>query len=70
MVAYTIRRVEIDGEDISREESWDPITLEMHPVGTELPKELQGRRLKISLGRRTTWLDAEGIEELKEFLDG
>ena len=67
--SYVIRRIVIDGEIIDRDEGHPDLELEMHPIGTMLPREQQGRRLRVRIGRKETWLDADGIKDLRDFLE-
>ena len=69
MRTYRVAHRKIDGSIIDRERAWRPIDVEMHPIGTELPREKQGRELHLRIGPSHTVLDKRGIDELKEFLE-
>lgn len=66
---YRVVHRHIDGGSVDRERGWPELTVEMHPLGTELPREQQSRELHLRIGGTKTVLDKEGIDELKEFLE-
>jgi len=69
MGSWMVKHLTIEGQGIDRETSWADLELELHPVGTSLPKELQSHCLMVSIRGKKTWIDAEGIKELKRFLE-
>lgn len=65
---YKVVYQEIDGTTIDRERGWPKLSVEMHPMGTELELSKQGRELHLKIGASKTVLDKRGIEALSEFL--
>lgn len=66
---WRVAHTEIEGAIIDRDRGYPDVELEMHPVGTMLPVDEQGRELVIKIGRSRTVLDDAGITALREFLD-
>lgn len=66
---YKVAHQRIDGSIVDREKAFPDLTLEMHPLGTELPPEKQSRELHLRISASSTVLDKRGIEELKAFLE-
>jgi hypothetical protein len=65
---YRVAYRQIDGVIEDRETALPALKLEMHPIGTELPKDKQERELVLKIGLKETRIGPAGIAELHEFL--
>lgn len=66
---YVVKHQTIEGLLEDRDTGWPELELEMHPLGTERPKEEQGKELVLKIGKASTHINEEGIAALRAFLD-
>jgi len=67
---WTVRHLNLEGEAVDRDRGYPDLEMEMHPLGTALPKKDQINHLKIRIGKSETWIGPDEINELRRFLDG
>lgn len=68
MTAFVVKHLEIDGSTIDQDHGWLDVHLELHPLGTLLPKDQQGEELHITVGKTKTVIDIQAIAQLKKWL--